>query len=117
MRPGIWVGHVDLKTRDLTASTEFMETIGLRLCFKFEEISIFELRGGTHLILQKGAPGDAEFDFMVEDIDASYTEFKDKGVKVSELSRGKIHDSFEVMEPGGNTIKLNSTHVEDHAAV
>ena len=54
---------------------------------------------------------------MVEDIDASYTEFKDKGVKVSELSRGKIHDSFEVMEPGGNTIKINSTHVEDHAEV
>ena len=69
------------------------------------------------MILQKGAPGDTEFDFMVEDIDASYTEFKDKGVKVSELSRGKIHDSFEVMEPGGNTIKINSTHVEDHAEV
>ena len=49
--------------------------------------------------------------------DRSYTEFEDKGVKVSELSRGKIHDSFEVMEPGGNTIKINSTHVEDHAEV
>ena len=117
MRPSIWVGHVDLKTHELAASTEFMEMIGLRLCFKFEEMSIFELRGGTHLILQKGAPGDTEFDFMVEDIDASYTEFKYKGVKVSELSRGKIHDSFEVMEPGGNTIKINSTHVEDHAEV
>ena len=119
-RPDIWVGHTSLKTNDLKGSDEFLSKIGLRPIFKNNKITIFELRGGTHVImtLDKGAKGgDAGFDFMVEDIDLTYGSFTSLGLDVSEIDRGDIHDSFTVVEPGGNRITVNSTHVEDHSIV
>lgn len=40
-----------------------------------------------------------------------------KGLTLSPISRGDIHDSFTVTEPGGNQIRVNSTHVKDHSIV
>ncbi len=119
-RPDIWIGHTSLKTNNLKGSDEFLSKIGLRPVFKNDEITIFELRGGTHVIMildEAAEEGDAEFDFMVEDIDATYASFTSLGLDVSEVDRGDIHDSFTVLEPGGNRIKVNSTHVEDHSIV
>ena len=119
-RPDIWIGHTSLKTNNLKGSDEFLSKIGLRPVFKNDEITIFELRGGTHVIMmldEAAEGGDAGFDFMVEDIDATYSSFTSLGFDVSEMSRGDIHDSFTVLEPGGNRIKVNSTHVEDHSIV
>ncbi|MEM8769092.1 MAG: VOC family protein [Pseudomonadota bacterium] len=116
-RPPVWIGHVALKTPDLDASANFMETVGLRPIFRGDEVVVLELRGGTHLILQPGEAGSAEFDFMVEDLDASHTAMAGSGYTVSEIERGRIHDTFRVTEPGGNVIRVNSTHVPDHDAV
>jgi hypothetical protein len=119
-RPDIWIGHASLKTNDLNGSDEFLSKIGLRPVFKNEKISIVELRGGTHLIMmldETATGGDASFDFMVEDIDVTYDSFTSLGLDVGEISRGEIHDSFAIVEPGGNRITVNSTHVEDHNIV
>ncbi len=119
-RPDIWIGHTSLRTNDLNGSDEFLSKIGLRRVFKNDAITIFELRGGTHvlMILDEAAKGgDADFDFMVEDIDATYGSFTSLGLDVSEIDRGDIHDSFTVVEPGGNRITMNSTHVKDHSIV
>ncbi len=119
-RPEIWLGHCSLKTTNLDASHDFMVQVGLRPVFKNDEITVLEMRGGTHLIMianENAKGGDAEFDFMVEDIDDAYSRFKTFEMDISEMSRGEIHDSFYVTEPGGNRIKFNSTHVEDHKLV
>lgn len=116
-RPPVWIGHVALNTPDLDASAVFMERIGLRPIFRGDEVVVLELRGGTHLVLQPGEAGTAEFDFMVEDLDASHGAMAREGFIVSEIDRGKIHDTFRVTEPGGNVIRVNSTHVPDHDAV
>ncbi len=120
MRPDIWIGHVDLKTNNLDASHAFMVDIGLRPVFKNENVAVLELRGGTHLVLlpDEASEGEeADFDFMVEALDDTYNRFKKKGLVISEISRGDIHDTFVVTEPGGNRIRVNSTHVEDHTEV
>ena len=123
-RPDIWLGHCSLKTSDLDGSHNFMIQIGLRPVFKNEEITILELRGGTHLIMSydvtfdaSAEGGEAKIDFMVEDINATYSSFTSLGLDVSEMSHGSIHDSFIVSEPGGNQITVNSTHVDDHGIV
>lgn len=119
-RPDIWIGHADLPTKDLAGSDKFLRDIGLRFVFKTETMVIYELRGGTHLIMfeKKDMDGnDADLDFMVEDIDATYDKFSALGYAVTEMERGEIHDSFYVTEPGGNRIRVNSTHVEDHSIV
>lgn len=119
-RPPVWIGHVSLRTRDLDGSEKFMTAIGLRPIFRGEDVSVLELRGGTHLVLlpdDAASPVDADFDFMVEDIDATYARFAEQGFEVTDMARGEIHDSFYVTEPGGNRIVVNSTHVPDHDAV
>jgi len=120
MRPDIWIGHVDLRTSKLDESEAFMKEIGLRAIFRNENIAVLELRGGTHLILigdEETEGTEADFDFMVEDLDSTHESFKSNGFTVSSISHGDIHDSFTVTEPGGNRIKVNSTHVEDHSLV
>ncbi len=119
-RPDIWVGHVALRTGDVDASEAFMKGIGMRGIFRGDDVAVLELRGGTHLVLirdPRPAPGDADFDLMVEDLDETHQSFRARGYQPSEIERGDIHDSFHVIEPGGNRITVNSTHVADHRAV
>ena len=119
-RPPVWVGHVDLRTPDLDATESFFKDVGLRPIFRGDEVAVLEFRGGTHLVViadADAAPTDADFDLMVEDVDAAWETYKTKGWDVTEMSRGKIHDSFHVTEPGGNRLVVNSTHVPDHDAV
>ena len=114
-RPPVWVGHISLRTRSMDDSAAFMERIGMRGVFRGDEVVIFELRGGTHLVVINDAdstPGEAGFDLMVEDIDAAHADYAEAG-EVSEIERGNIHDAFVVTEPGGNTIVVNSSHVTD----
>ena len=115
-RPPVWIGHVRMNSRSVEETTAFMLNIGMRSIVQNDRISVLELRGGTHLVIagaEDGEPGDAEFDLMVEDVDATYAEYTAKGLTVSEIQRGRIHDSFILTEPGGNRITVNSTHVSD----
>ena len=119
-RPPVWVGHVSIHTRDLDATEGFFKDVGLRPLFRGDDVAVLEFRGGTHVVVMRddsAEPGKAEFDLMVEDIQAAHAEYKSKGFEVSELTEGTIHTSFSVTEPGGNRIVVNSSHVPDHDAV
>ncbi|TKS58247.1 MAG: glyoxalase [Nitrospira sp.] len=67
-RPQVSVGHGALETDRMEESAQFMRTIGMRTVFQGPEVSVYELRGGTHLILMlksSGVPGNASFDLML----------------------------------------------------
>ena len=115
-RPPVWVGHIHLDTDRLDASHDFLVALGMRSLVKGDGFAVLELRAGTHLVLrQRDAiePGDAPFDLMVEDLDATHDRLRGLGLEPSEISRGEIHDSFTVREPSGHSIRFNSSHVSD----
>ena len=116
LRPPVWVGHVVLETDRLEQSAAFMRTIGMRTVYEGPEVGIFELRGGTHLILtakSDAVPGDAKFDLMVEDLRASHQRFTSLGLAPSPIEAVPSidHELFRVREPAGHLITFYSNHV------
>lgn len=113
-RPPVAVGHVRLPCDDVGAAAKWLETAGLRPIVQMENLAVLELRGGTHVVVRKAeapAPGAvAPFDLMVDDIDAAHRDYTEKGLSPSEISRGRIHDSFTVPGPSGWTFTVNSSH-------
>ena len=114
-RPPVWIGHAALAVHDVGRSADFWDRMGLREVYRGDDVGIFELRGGTHLILHPGAPaaepGDAPFDLMVEDLDATHAEWSAKGLQPSAIERGNIHDSFTVRDPDGYVVSVSNSHV------
>ncbi|HEY7105972.1 MAG TPA: VOC family protein [Acidimicrobiia bacterium] len=113
-RPAVWTGHISIAGRDLGASSDFYEAIGMRSVHRDDNIAIFELRGGTHLVVfpdSDAKPGAASWDLMVEDVAATHDAWKTKGLQVSDIEHGSIHDSFTVTDPTGNSINVNNSHV------
>ena len=77
-RPPVSVAHVVLETDRMEQSAQFMQSIGMRPFFLGPQVSVLELRGGTHLILMlkdKVSGGAAPFDLMVDDIHATHQQF------------------------------------------
>ncbi len=113
-RPAVWTGHLVVTGKDPAASASFYEDIGMRKVAILDEVAIFELRGGTHLVVRKDPnpkPGPANWDLMVEDIAATHADWTSKGLTVSPIEKGPIHEAFTVTDPDGNTIEVNSSHV------
>ena len=113
-RPPVWIGHVAMHTPRVTDSSEFMQLMGMRLVAGGDEFAVLEMRGGTHLVLTsdpESALIKADFDLMVEDLDATHARCNELGLKPSDIERGQIHDNFELREPGGTVITINSSHV------
>jgi len=114
-RPAVGVAHVVLPTDRMKESARFMHTIGMRSIFDGPEVSVYEMRGGTHVILMRkdevGA-GDASFDLMVDDLHATHERFRSLGLAPSSIeARPAIdHEVFTVREPGGNVITFFSSH-------
>ena len=52
---------------------------------------------------------------MVDDIDAAYAQTKDHGMNVMDISRGRIHDHFEVQTPDRRALTINSSHAGDRS--
>ena len=97
-------------------SAQFMRTIGMRVIFQGPEVSIFELRGGTHLILMrkgKVVVGNPPFDLMVDDLHATHQRFVSLGLAPSpiEARPAVSHEVFTVREPAGHVITFFSSHV------
>jgi hypothetical protein len=114
-RPPVAVGHVRLAVKDVGAAARWLETVGLRPIVTMDELAVLELRGGTHVVVrnaaeppQPGAP--APFDLMVDDVDAAYRDYAEKGLKPAPIRRGRIHDSFELPGPDGWIFTVNSSH-------
>jgi hypothetical protein len=113
-RPPVAVGHVRLNVVDVAAAAHWLQTVGLRPIVTRDELAVLELRGGTHVVVRQGdgpQPGAAApFDLMVDDVDATHRDFTGKGLSPSPISRGRIHDSFQVAGPDGWTFTVNSSH-------
>jgi catechol-2,3-dioxygenase len=118
-RPGVWVGHVVLETDRLAESEKFMRTIGMRPIALRSEVAVFELRGGTHLVLVAKAtvqPGAATFDLMVDDLESTYERFVSLGLNPTPIeSVLSDHRQFVVQEPSGHSITFFSSHVAGRA--
>lgn len=114
-RPSVGVAHVVLPTSHMQASAQFMRTIGMRAIFDGPDVSVYEMRGGTHLILMlsdKAVGGEAPFDLMVDDLHATHQHFTALGLAPSPIeARPAIsHEVFTVREPGGHVITFFSSH-------
>jgi len=115
-RPPVWVGHVALYSERVAESSQFMQLIGMRPVASDDEFAVLEMRGGTHLVLTSDAESKlikASFDLMVDDLDTAHERYTELGLKPGEIERGRIHDCFELREPGGTVIIFNSSHVGD----
>jgi hypothetical protein len=96
-------------------SAQFMRTIGMRPIFQGSEVSVYELRGGTHLILMLKSnivANSAPFDLMVDDLHATHQQFVSLGLDPSPIeARPAIdHEVFTVREPAGHVITFFSSH-------
>jgi len=114
-RPAVGVAHVVLQTDRMEESAQFMRVVGMRPVSDGPRVSVYEMRGGTHLILmltEKINPGDAPFDLMVDDLHAAHRRFSSLGLGPSPIeSRAAIdHEVFTVREPAGHVITFFSSH-------
>lgn len=117
-RPPVAVGHVRLPCSNVAEAAQWLERVGLRPIVAMADLAVLELRGGTHVVVrateQTPAPGTtAPFDLMVDDVDATHRDYAEKGLSPSPISRGRIHDSFQVAGPGGWLFTINSSHASD----
>jgi len=119
-RPPVAVGHVRLPASDIAAAEQWLVSVGLRPIFADGSLAVLELRGGTHVVVRKaerppaaGAP--APFDLMVDDIEAARRDYAAKGLGPSDISRGRIHDSFHLTGPDGYDFTVNSSHAGGRA--
>jgi catechol 2,3-dioxygenase-like lactoylglutathione lyase family enzyme len=110
-RPPVAIGHAAIGTADLARATPFWQTVGMRTVFSDDERAIFELRGGTHLIVFAGdGVGDVPFDLMVDDLPATHAAWEAAGLEPTPIQRGNIHDHFTVRDPDGRAVTVNSSH-------
>ena len=104
-----------MQTDRMEESAQFMRVVGMRPVFDGPRVSVYEMRGGTHLILmltEKINPGDAPFDLMVDDLHAAHRRFSSLGLGPSPIEfRAAIdHEVFTVREPAGHVITFFSSH-------
>ena len=117
-RPPVAVGHVSLHVKDVPTASAFMQVLGLRSVFEKDRFAVLELRGGTHLILNKSRKKITEgavapVDLMVDDLHAMRDYCKSKKLKPSKITTGSVHSSFYVPGPDGWSIKITSSHAGD----
>ncbi len=131
-KPPVGVGHMMLTVEDVEASHRFYTTLGLRVVGQGDDMSILELRGGTHLILLKrgGPSSDAKspfdeavprvIDLMIEgrtfeDLDAYRTALIAGGVHPDAIAARTYfgHHIFKARDPDGNEVTVSTSHASD----
>ncbi len=114
-RPPVAVGHVRLPVKNVPATSVFLQELGLRQIVEKDTFAVLEVRGGTHLILEKSRsrtkPGtQAPVDFMVDDVKKARAKYAKKGMKPTRIKSGTIHSSFFVAGPDDWSFKITSSH-------
>ncbi|HEY2049290.1 MAG TPA: VOC family protein [Caulobacteraceae bacterium] len=133
-KPPVGVGHMTLTVADVETSHRFYTTLGLRVVGKRDDMSILELRGGTHLLLfQRGGPSSGSevespfeqaqasaIDLMIEgrtfeDLDAYRTALIAGGVEPDPISDKRFfgHYIFKARDPDGNEVTVSTSHASD----
>lgn len=108
--PRFAIGHMTMHAGDVQQLTRFYTTIGMRLVVDMGHASIIELRGGTHIIIRAGQAGQAQLDFIVDDIDETHNVMAGAGANPTVIRRGDPHDVFTATDPEGNHLVISSTH-------
>jgi hypothetical protein len=119
-RPPVAVGHVLLSATDVAVAERWLQSVGLRPIFADDNFAVLELRGGTHVVVRKAeqppATGSAApFDLMVDDIEGARRDYAAKGLGPSDISKGRIHDSFHLTGPDGYDFTVTSSHAGGRA--
>lgn len=116
-RPPVAVGHVHLPVKSVPTSSAFLQELGLRPIFENEKqtFAVLELRGGTHLIIEKSRKRPKEgtqapVDFMVDDVKKAREKYAKLGMKPTRIKTGSVHSSFFIPGPGGWSFKITSSH-------
>ncbi|HXQ15775.1 MAG TPA: VOC family protein [Caulobacteraceae bacterium] len=131
-KPPVGVGHMALTVADVETSNRFYSTLGLRIVGKGDNMSILELRGGTHLLLfQRGGPSaeaDSPFepaasgavDLMIEgrtfeELDAYRATLIAGGVQPDPIADKRYfgHYIFKTRDPDGNEVTVSTSHASD----
>lgn len=117
-RPPVGVAHVMLQTDRMKESARFMRQLGMRPIFDGPEVSVYEMRGGTHLLLMRRdrvLAGEAPFDLMVDDLHETHRRLSALGLAPSPIeARPAIgHEVFTLREPAGHLISVFSSHASD----
>ena len=114
-RPPVAVGHVRLPVKNVPTTSAFLQELGLRQIFEKDNFAVLELRGGTHLILEKSrsrtkSGTQAPVDFMVDDVTKARSKYAKMGMKPTRIKSGTIHSSFFIPGPDGWSFKITSSH-------
>ncbi len=109
-RPRFAMGHVMLPATNVSQLRDFYTELGMRLIADMGRTVILELRGGTHIVVHTGPPGDTSLDLIVDDIDDTWSAVTEAGGDPSPIERGHPHDRFVAQDPEGNTLVINSNH-------
>ena len=114
-RPLVGVAHVVLETDRMEETGDFIKKIGMRPIFEGSPVSVYEMRGGTHLILMFKSEifgAAASFDLMVDDLHATHQRLTLLGLAPSPIeARPAIdHEVFTVCEPAGHVVTFFSSH-------
>ncbi|MBW4507724.1 MAG: VOC family protein [Scytonematopsis contorta HA4267-MV1] len=114
-RPPVAIAHVKLMVSDVSIATNFFLKLGLRYIHQSENVAVLELRGGTHLVLNKaniflGSGTNAPFDLMVDNVFATREYFRQLELNPSEIEIEGIHTSFKLVSPDGYIFKVTSSH-------
>jgi catechol 2,3-dioxygenase-like lactoylglutathione lyase family enzyme len=112
--PALKLAHLRLSVTDLEKAVSFFEALGARPDTERENFRVVEFSDKTRLQLTQtgenipsGMP--LQFDFKVEDIDATWQKFDAKGLNPEGITRRTPgHDSFILRGPDACEIKINS---------
>jgi catechol 2,3-dioxygenase-like lactoylglutathione lyase family enzyme len=131
-KPPVGVGHMALTVADVEASHRFYTTLGLRIIGRADDMSILELRGGTHLLLfQRGGPSagaespfdqaaPGAIDLMIEgrtfeELDTYRAALIAGGVQPDPISDKRYfgHYIFKTRDPDGNEVTVSTSHASN----
>lgn len=109
-RPRFGIGHISITASNAGELANFYTAIGMRHVMNMRRMAIVELRGGTHIVIQRGESGISSLDLIVDDIDATREVLESVGAQPSAIRRGNPHDSFTAADPEGNQLTIHSNH-------
>ena len=109
-RPRFALCHLELAAADVGLLGQFYTSIGMRSIAQMPQMVILELRGGTHLVITEGEPGNTTLDLMVDDLDDTRALLDEFGAEPGPITHGNPHSTFTATDPEGNRLLVESSH-------
>jgi catechol 2,3-dioxygenase-like lactoylglutathione lyase family enzyme len=113
-RPAVAIAHIALGVPDIEKAGAFFATLGMRELEQRPDFGLYELRGGTHLLLlpgeaaAKGTP--APFDLMVDDLEREHARLSQAGLAPSAIEERPHHRAFTLVTPSAHVLRVQTSH-------